>query len=854
VSEVPGKVPDSINCHSCNGVIDLTGRSAFAHVECPQCGAVSVVPLQFGNFLLLNPLGVGGMGTVYKAIDLSLSRFLALKILRKKLASQPEFIENFSREARSAAAVNHPNIAQVYSFGEFEGQYYLAMELLERGSLDDRISTLGKLPEKDVLLNGQNISAGLRAAHQRGLLHRDIKPGNILYGEDNTPKIVDFGLARAQAQVGEGSSTSTEPIWGTPYYIAPEKLRGHPEDVRSDIYSLGATLFHALAGRPPFDAATASEVVTKHATQPAHSLKTYAPTIQEFTAHVIGRMLSKNPAERYDSYDELIHDFNEALTNLKLSEENRTLTASTGEQVPLKSLIITLATVVIGFGIVIFVWTNRVAIFQGPAQLPPPLPPPTLAGTNTPNPAPTGGTPVVVAPRPAPVAPVTPVTPVATEEINFQEDAAWANAFNLALTQLAQGQHQDAYVALDTARRLLGPARSRHRQWIAYFEGLAMLTQYRPAQALASFAKAFQTGAPKRVPDKVTTGNFNDTLAMVMAGEMPLRTLEEALPRLPAWAAALTHFSAGFKYMETGDLQKAAESFRRYRNLPVDDRQRWAFALQPLAENLLRECVTATSFLDELTGLEQANDITGALEKLNVALENPGTSGGIKPLYQKRREKLAGLLAKQEEAAALTRAEAEKVRAAAEEKQRLRATEEAALVQTIEPEILPLAQRYDFAGVLAKYEAFAPTVVTPTGRELIQARLRIAKLLVVFKAQLLADLRKQPFDGSLLKNRVGAPLEGKIINGSETELILQLPFGEQIMSWRDLPPAAFIKMGAAYAGAAAAETADSRARRYLQLAAFCKQFGQDKAATAYAQQALQLAPDLQAEAGGILNP
>ncbi|HUI07217.1 MAG TPA: serine/threonine-protein kinase [Verrucomicrobiae bacterium] len=305
-------MPDSINCHACGALLDLAGHAGFTHIEC-RCGALSVVPLQFGDFLLLSPIGSGAVGTVYKAIDLLLNRYLALKVLPKKLSADPEVVNNFSREAR-AAAVNHPNVALVYSFGEHDGQYYLAMELLERGSLDDRITKLGKLPEADVLSIGIQIASALRAAARRGLLHRDVKPGNVLFNDDDVPKIVDFGLARhGQGEGGE----QPKPVWGTPYYVAPEKLRDLPEDFRSDIYSLGATLFHALAGRPPFDAATTGEVVTKHATQPAFSLGTYAPDVHERTTRVISRMLAKDPAERHQSYDELIQELTGAQALLK---------------------------------------------------------------------------------------------------------------------------------------------------------------------------------------------------------------------------------------------------------------------------------------------------------------------------------------------------------------------------------------------------------------------------------------------------------------------------------------------------------------------------------------------------------
>src|SRR5262249_35973145 len=118
--DAPGVVPEFINCHACEAPIDLAGQQGFSNVEFPKCGALSVVPLQFGNLLLLNALGIGGMGTVYKAVDLQLNRYVAVKILRKKFAADPKFIETFAREARAAASINHPNVAQVYSFGDFD--------------------------------------------------------------------------------------------------------------------------------------------------------------------------------------------------------------------------------------------------------------------------------------------------------------------------------------------------------------------------------------------------------------------------------------------------------------------------------------------------------------------------------------------------------------------------------------------------------------------------------------------------------------------------------------------------------------------------------------------------------------
>jgi len=176
---------------------------------------------------------------------------------------------------------------------------------------------LGKLPEKDLLEIGAQIAGGLRAAHQRGFLHRDIKPGNILFNDEGVPKLVDFGLARGQPEAAAEAGQAGGMVWGTPYYIAPEKLRGQSEDFRSDMYSLGATLFHALAGRPPFDAEPVSGLAPKPTPQPVDALKTHAPDIQEITARAIGRMLAKDPSERYETYDALIHDLHEAERHLR---------------------------------------------------------------------------------------------------------------------------------------------------------------------------------------------------------------------------------------------------------------------------------------------------------------------------------------------------------------------------------------------------------------------------------------------------------------------------------------------------------------------------------------------------------
>ena len=188
------------------------------------------------------------MGSVYKATDLNLNREVALKILKKECSANAEERAKLEEEARIIASINHPHVVKVFSFGEDQGQFYLAMELAEKGSLDDLMSVQQRLSEAQVLRVGIQIAEGLDAALEHNLIHRDIKPGNILFADPQTAKLVDFGLAVVMDEVAQARGE----IWGTPYYIAPEKLDNQPEDFRSDIYSLGGTLFHALAGRPPY--------------------------------------------------------------------------------------------------------------------------------------------------------------------------------------------------------------------------------------------------------------------------------------------------------------------------------------------------------------------------------------------------------------------------------------------------------------------------------------------------------------------------------------------------------------------------------------------------------------------------
>ena len=277
--------------------------------------AATQVGQAFGNYQLERELGQGGMGTVYLAKDSGLNRYVALKILRSDLGDDPSFSRKFLEEVEVTASLAHPNIIRVFTLGEQEGRLYLVMEHLDEPSLENRMDKQPKVSEREVLEIGIGIASALQFAHEEtGLIHRDIKPGNILFGRGNIPKLADFGLAAgARSALGQ-----QDEIWGTPYYVSPERLLREPEDIRSDIYSLGATLYHAIAGRPPFEAETAEEVAKRHISDRPPPLRSLCPDAQEQTVFTIDKCLAKKSSARWGSYTELLNQLADALRRLIL--------------------------------------------------------------------------------------------------------------------------------------------------------------------------------------------------------------------------------------------------------------------------------------------------------------------------------------------------------------------------------------------------------------------------------------------------------------------------------------------------------------------------------------------------------
>ena len=265
---------------------------------------------QLGHFRVERPLGAGGMGEVYLATDLALDRPVAIKVLPAGLARDATRRDRLIREARAQARVVHPNVGHIYFIGEERELLFVAMEYVPGETLAQRAAT-GPMPIDDALAAIRGAALGLREAHRAGFLHRDVKPSNLMLDGHGVLKVLDFGLAAggapAEDDPSEQVSVTQTSLAGTPLYMAPEQARGEAIDARADIYALGATLFHIVSGRPPFEGGSAAELRELHSSAPRPRVPA---ATQPRTATAVGelcaRMMAPRPADRFASYDELI--------------------------------------------------------------------------------------------------------------------------------------------------------------------------------------------------------------------------------------------------------------------------------------------------------------------------------------------------------------------------------------------------------------------------------------------------------------------------------------------------------------------------------------------------------------------
>ena len=292
------------------------GTHGFLHVD--MATSDTLIDSVFdGRYRVLRRLGTGGMANVYLAEDIELGRRVAIKILNDRYANDELFVERFRREAKSAAGLSHPNIVSIYDRGEAEGTYYIAMEVIEGQNLKELIRRSGRLRPAHAIAYTRQILSALRFAHRNGIIHRDIKPHNILVGQEERLKVTDFGIARA----GTSQMTEAGSIMGTAHYLSPEQARGAQVTAASDLYSVGVVLYEMLTGDVPYSGDTPVEIAMKHLNETPRPPSARAPEIPADLDRIVLRTLAKSPDDRYHSAEELDSDLARIEAGLPIARE-----------------------------------------------------------------------------------------------------------------------------------------------------------------------------------------------------------------------------------------------------------------------------------------------------------------------------------------------------------------------------------------------------------------------------------------------------------------------------------------------------------------------------------------------------
>ncbi len=275
-----------------------------------------------GRYEVVELIGKGGMSSVFKAHDRLLERVVAIKVLHPHFTHDEEYVERFRREARSVAQLSHPNIVTVIDRGEDAGRQYIVFEYVEGENLKQLLERTGPMPVRDALLMALQMARALSFAHGRGLIHRDVKPQNVLLNADGAAKMTDFGIARS---VDVQGVTITGTVLGTSEYIAPEQARGQQVDAQTDVYSLGVVLYELLTGGVPYDGDNFVTVALRHVNEPVPSVLEHRPDAPPRLALAIERAMAKSPDERYESMDGLVEELGANLAELDPISEGATM-------------------------------------------------------------------------------------------------------------------------------------------------------------------------------------------------------------------------------------------------------------------------------------------------------------------------------------------------------------------------------------------------------------------------------------------------------------------------------------------------------------------------------------------------
>ncbi|MGI8603091.1 MAG: serine/threonine-protein kinase [Verrucomicrobiales bacterium] len=752
-------------CPSCGLAADVSVAEPFSETKCVACGETRRVRRTFDHFEILGELGVGGMSRVFDAVDTSLARRVALKILNRECSQDAARLAQFEREARLTASFSHPHIVKVFSVGRDQNHFYIAMELVPGGSLDDRIRRSGVQSEAEVLALAIELVQGLRAAHTAGLIHRDIKPGNILYAEDGRAKIVDFGLALIQ---GKDVDESDE-LWATPFYVPPEKLYGEPDTYRGDMYSLGAAIFHALAGRPPCVKETNSiEELRKIKNFPVH-LGPLAPQVSEETCAIIDRLLARKPEHRYRNYDELLEHFEFALKHLRSGGRKQSRHAVWwGRNAP---RVAAAAAVLVGLGLSALFFSRQKPSAQG-----------------------SSGTPL--------------------GEISADAENATTTRFLQARQSLLDGHPQQArelFRGIATAPGTRQPTLN----WAWFNVGLCELLEGRRDTAREAFQALAQPVSWAATPEAKELSEFFQDVATALTQATPRQSEIARYSGLTVQGVAL--LPLGLRAWEDGHIELAAEFFSRFREATPPPNLTWIVDYKSLLEPYLADLEAAKTLpvLDENMPIELAREVATRAGKVMSAMRIPR---GLKPRLEAELAAFRENLRQREQAALAVRA-TETARRLEEDMTRI------ALAMA---DARPLRSGYRF---LQGADSFRNLALTSPAA--IQKRDDLVYLWAGaedFMELLRSEIEANRFSGDI--ERFGLPpLKGIVTRASRDKWLVRTGTVDQVVDVGMLPPAFLISLAEKFADQTADSDQHYRAREnIIAFAKVCQLNGYAKVA------------------------
>lgn len=750
--------PTINQCPECSKPLDVSLLPPFAKIDCIHCGKPVRVRTIMGQYEIIGLLGEGGMSQVFRAVDRHLGREVALKVLHQALSRDASLTAMFEREAKLTASIIHPNVVKVYSVGKDHGYFYIAMELVDANGVEKLIAESGAISEAEVLDIAYGVTSGLKAAHEEGLIHRDIKPGNMLVTGEGTTKLVDFGLA-----VQQGGIDESEDLWATPFYVPPEKLDGEQDTHLGDIYSLGATLYHAVAGKPPFEANTSSLEELKTIKKQPVDLKSEAPGASKPVIKLIESMMAYEPEARPASYSTLLTKLDE-LRDSQSSTVTRRPTKSKKKPVILAAGLCAVLALIV----TIVALTSDRETPEGPSL-----------GIGT------------------------------GERVISAGEGSNAEKFLEARELLVSGNFQRAGKMFDQLSNDVSLSGST-KMWAWFFDGTSKLLTGKEKEARESFAKAKgATATPmEESPEiKAFLAEFSEVLSD------PLPVMESEVNCATDSIEAVGWFLAGIKNWQQGEFSSGIKLFDRFENTTPPSDLNWIEDLKPNLEAFRSDFETWKT-LPNPARKEGAATLRSADKELQRVAATLKTQGSLPELIAQRRARIADTLAlieeEKEEAALIAARSEEKAPVPDDTGEATDPAEDPRFEADIEKmrKVLSSFESYQetllFAGAATRLEA--EIFSSKRGQEL-QAALADGYEQAAGYLEVLAErLNSAAYEG-IIRRKQGIPLEAQITKADVTAFTLDLGFGPNEVEIDAFANDWLIDAGIQVFGAPTAETA-----------------------------------------------